>query len=91
MYYVYILFSRKLKRFYIGRTANLKVRLKTYNCGNSNYTSRGVPWELVYYSDFINKNDAISEEDFFKSGRGRERRKYLLKEFIKSLNHGEVA
>ncbi len=86
MYYVYILWSNKLKRKYVGLTGDLRSRLKQHNGGQTNYTNRGIPWKLVYYEGFISKVDAEIEEKFLKSGKGRERLKFLL---LNSL--GEVA
>ena len=72
MFYVYILYSRKLNKFYIGYTKDLKSRFKKHNNGNVSYTSKGVPWILVYYQAFVEKLDAINEEKFLKTGKGRE-------------------
>lgn len=89
MYYVYILFSNKLNKKYIGLTSDLKRRFKEHNIGKSSFTNRGKPWKLVYYEAFISKIDAEEEEEFLKSGKGRERLKFLLKDTIN--NTGEVA
>jgi len=78
MYYVYILFSKKLNKKYIGSTTDLLTRLKEHNSGKSNFSSKGIPWELIYYEAFLNKTDALREEKFLKTGKGRERIKYLF-------------
>ncbi|HAN18156.1 MAG TPA: hypothetical protein DCQ24_05725 [Bacteroidales bacterium] len=44
-YYVYILFSESLQKFYIGQTQNLLDRIKRHNHGFENYTSKGIPWK----------------------------------------------
>ena len=80
MYYVYILFSEKLNRRYIGSTADLRARLKEHNSGKSSFSSTGIPWKIIYYEAFFNKNDASREERFLKTGKGRERIKYLFGE-----------
>ena len=80
MYYVYIIFSDTLDKKYIGRSNDLRSRLKEHNRGSSSFTNRGKPWRLIYYEAFISKKDAIREELFLKSGQGRERLKYLLTE-----------
>lgn len=67
-------------------TSDLKIRLKEHNSGKSDYTSRGKPWKLIYYEAFLSKKDAENEELFLKSGKGRERIKYLNKN-----NFGGVA
>jgi len=77
MYYVYII-RNKAGKIYKGSTSNLKRRLREHNCGNSTFTKYKGPWQLVYYEAFINKKDAIIEERFLKSGKGKERIRYLL-------------
>ncbi len=89
MYYVYILYSKKLKKKYIGLTSDLKSRINEHNGGYSNFTNRGKPWDLIYYEAFYTKKDASEEEKFLKTGKGRERIKYLLSNTVKTL--GEVA
>ncbi|HNW09466.1 MAG TPA: GIY-YIG nuclease family protein [bacterium] len=85
MYYVYILFSGKLGKKYIGFTSNLKKRMLYHNSGKSCYTCKGIPWKLVYYEVFRSEIDARKEEFFLKSGRGRERISFLLKDTLNSM------
>ena len=85
MFYVYVIYSKKLNKRYIGRTDNLRSRIKRHNSGNSDFTSRGIPWKLIYYEAFIIKKDAIMEESFLKTGKGRERLKFLLKNITEEL------
>ena len=80
MYYVYILFSQKLNKRYIGSTSDIRKRINDHNCGKSSFSSRGIPWKLIYYEAFLNKKDALREEAFLKTGKGRERIKYLFGE-----------
>lgn len=80
MYYVYILYSVKLGKKYIGSTSNLRVRYKELNSGKSRFTTRGMPWKLIYYEGFLDKINALKEEKFLKTGRGRKRIKYILGE-----------
>jgi putative endonuclease len=85
MYFVYILYSSKLNNFYTGLTQNISKRVKQHNNKEVPFTSMGRPWQLVYYEVFINKSDAINEEKFLKTGKGRERRRFLLKNFIAKI------
>jgi len=80
MFYVYILYSERLGKRYIGSTANLKTRIEEHNSDKSVYSSKGIPWKLIYYEAFLNKSDALREEKFLKTGQGRKRIKYLLGE-----------
>ncbi len=84
MYYVYIIRSGKTGKLYKGSTADLKRRLEDHNRGKTKSTRYGVPWRLIYYEAFLNKSDAIREEKFLKSGKGKERVGYLFKNKWKS-------
>jgi len=78
MHYVYILLSSKDNRFYIGSTDNLKIRYNQHNKGQVPATKHRLPLKLIYYEAFVEKVDAIQEEKFLKTGKGRERLKYLF-------------
>lgn len=78
MYYVYVIYSVKLKRRYIGFTEDLQRRFEEHNCEKDTFTSKGLPWKLIYYQAFISKKDAMAEERFLKTGKGRERMKFLF-------------
>ncbi len=83
MFYVYILKNEKNNKLYKGFTEDLKLRLKEHNSGNVKSTKSLRPWTLVYYEAFTNKTNALKEENFLKSGKGRERIKYLLEDLKK--------
>ena len=78
MYYVYILLSKKDDKFYIGSTADVKRRFSQHQKGKALATKNRLPLKLIYYEAFLNKKDATREELFLKSGKGRERIKFLL-------------
>jgi putative endonuclease len=79
MHYVYILKSQRNGKLYKGLTNDLKRRFEEHNCGKSEFTRNNGPWRLVYYEAFASEEDARAEEMFLKSGKGKERIKYLLK------------
>jgi len=79
MYYVYILKSEKNGKLYKGFTCDLRRRMSEHDSGNSEFTKNNRPWKLVYYEAFLLEDDARREEKFLKSGKGRERICYLLK------------
>jgi len=63
---------------YKGLTNDLKRRVREHNSGKSTYTKQNGPWELIYYEAFLHKEDTMKEEKFLKSGKGRERIKWLI-------------
>ena len=82
MQYIYILQSEKTGDIYKGMTNDLRRRFKEHNAGQETSTKNGAPWKLLYYEAFQNKTDARREEIFLKSGKGRERLKYLLQKTL---------
>ena len=80
IYYAYVLRSTVKDILYKGSTEDLQRRLLEHNSGMVNFTSKYLPWELVYWETFPTRTEAIKREKFFKSGKGRA----LLRELIKS-------
>jgi len=71
MYYVYLLQSESCTgQRYVGVTANLKQRLIDHNAGKSLHTSKYIPWTLVTYIAFSDKQKAETFERYLKSGSG---------------------
>ena len=87
MYYVYILFSLKDKKLYIGFSTNLKVRLTEHAKGEVRSTKLRRPLKLIYYEYFITQKDAKSRERFLKSGFGRSQLKLALKDTLSGLGY----
>jgi len=71
MFFIYVLWSDKLKKRYIGCTDNLDKRLKEHNRGCNKFTKGGIPWVFIYQEEFINKKEALKREKYVKSGVGR--------------------
>ena len=82
MFYVYVLYSKKHNALYKGFSKNLKNRIRQHQNGLVKSTKHIDDWELVYYQAFINETDARREEIFLKSGKGRERLKFVLKQTL---------
>ncbi len=80
MYYVYILQSVKTGELYKGSTGDLRARFREHDSLKVTATKHGVPWKLLYYEAFVSERDARREEIFLKSGKGRERIKWLFTE-----------
>lgn len=69
--FLYILFSRKLNKFYIGSTNNIERRLYEHNIGHSVYTKNGIPWEMVFFREFDTLLLARAEERRLKKCKNR--------------------
>ncbi|RIJ46625.1 GIY-YIG nuclease family protein [Maribellus luteus] len=70
-YFVYILQSDQDGSYYIGFTSNLEIRLEYHSSGKSRYTSRKMPWKLVYSESYASKSEAMKREKFLKQQRNR--------------------
>ena len=79
MHFVYFIWSKKLKKLYIGETSNLENRLKYHNQGRQRYTKKGVPWQKIAYVTFENKLKALKEERHLKKCKNKNYyKKYIL-------------
>jgi len=71
MHYVYLLQSDAvLDQRYVGLTSDLKRRILEHNEGKSSHTSKYIPWRLVTYVAFDDRQKAQSFERYLKSGSG---------------------
>ena len=68
----YILYSKKLDRFYVGITEHLKRRVKQHLAGASRWTSRADDWHEVYRQRTTSMAEARTLEKHIKS-RGAKR------------------
>ena len=72
MKYVYILQSMSDdKRFYIGITDNMEMRLEKHNAGEVPHTSKYKPWRVKTYIAFSDETQAQSFEKYLKTASGR--------------------
>ena len=72
MYWVYILYSTKIDKYYIGSTSNLNNRLEFHNSEyNKIWSKRGKPWEMVFSHKFATSTEAIKTEKFIKRQKSR--------------------
>ena len=71
MYTLYILYSKKLDRYYVGYTNDLPRRLGEHNRTKGKYTDIGFPWILVYTECYEIKKAAMDREKYIKSRKSR--------------------
>ena len=77
-YYIYILYSRKVDRYYVGETENIDNRLNAHLTGISTYTSMADDWKVVYSESFGSRNAAIRREKEIKRKKSRKYIEYLM-------------
>ncbi len=69
-YFVYILYSEKCDRYYVGHSDNLDRRFDEHNSGRGGkYTARCKQWELVYTECYESRGSAVEREFEIKKRR----------------------
>ena len=71
MPFMYILFSEKVNKYYIGACIDLERRLHEHNIGHSKFTSTGIPWQLKYKEAFETVQEAKRRELAIKKLKSR--------------------
>ena len=71
MWYVYIIYSKKLDKYYTGYTDDLDWRIERHNQGWGRYTKKGIPWKLVYNEEYFTKTEALKREREIKKMKSR--------------------
>jgi putative endonuclease len=77
---VYILRSQKNGSLYVGSSENPLKRLEYHNTGSSIYTSRNVPYKLVFSQEFENTSKARIAEMKLKSWKRKDFLEKIIKE-----------
>lgn len=85
-HYVYILLSLKDNKFYIGSTSNLKERFKQHTNGKAFATKNRLPLKLIFYEAYLNINDALRREKYFKTNSGKRTLRLMLRSYLKFTN-----
>ncbi|MEZ4936592.1 MAG: GIY-YIG nuclease family protein [Crocinitomicaceae bacterium] len=85
MYYTYVLYSPSLNTFYKGSTNDLESRLYRHNHGYEKFTKKGVPWELIWFTQKPTKSDAIKLE-FKLKNLSHDRLKAFIIKFNSDIN-----
>ncbi len=70
-FFVYILFSERLNKFYIGSCADISTRLSQHNRGINKSTKAGVPWVLKYTELYDSRAASVLREIQVKKKKSR--------------------
>jgi putative endonuclease len=73
MFTVYILYSIKYHKIYIGFTSDIEKRILSHNeLATKGYTIKYRPWVIVFTEKYETKSDAMRREKQLKGAKGRE-------------------
>lgn len=78
-FYVYISYSQKLDKFYVGITNDLKRRLSQHNSGQGVFTNQGRPWILLWTTIKPSSEEAELLEQKLKNLSRDRKIKFMLK------------
>jgi len=56
--FVYVLYSDRTGRHYIGHTNDLDRRFKEHNAGRVKSTKAGLPWRMIVYKKYFSRSQA---------------------------------
>jgi putative endonuclease len=68
---VYIIYSEKLNKYYVGACIDFDRRLREHNAGHSKFTATGIPWVLKYREELGNLAEAKKRELYIKKMKSR--------------------
>lgn len=79
-FYLYIIFSTKRNRYYVGHTGgNIDERLRKHNTNHKGFSGRLGDWKLVYAEEYDTKESAYAREREIKSWKSRKMIEKLMK------------
>jgi putative endonuclease len=88
MFFIYILYSEKLDRYYTGSSEDVSKRLERHNSARVSATRNGIPWILKYTETFNTRQDALKRELYIKKMKSR---KYIEELILKAGIGGHAA
>ena len=82
MFYLYILYSTKNGRYYVGSCENINKRLRQHNLGLVRSTKFYLPWKIVYTEEYKTLSEARKRKYQVKSWKKR----VAIEKLINGLN-----
>ena len=80
-YFIYILYSEKCDKYYIGQSSSLEQRLYEHNHGKGGKFSKSCsPWKLVYHEKCTSRIEAVKREKEIKSKKSRKYIELLIQQ-----------
>ena len=83
-YFVYILYSLSLDRYYAGSTENVEDRLKKHLASHKGFTGKAKDWQVKLIEEFNSKTDALKRERQLKRWKSRASIEQLIKTSVRS-------
>ena len=77
-YCVYIIYSSRLDRYYVGYTMDIIKRLEEHNGGISTFTAKAKDWIVKWKKAFETREQAMFEEKRIKNKKSRKYIEWLI-------------
>ena len=77
-FFVYIIYSEKLDKYYIGYTEDIPVRLAQHNSGISTFTAKAADWILKCSEQQPTREAAMQREKQIKQKKSRKYIEWLI-------------
>lgn len=71
MFYIYIIYSETLNKYYVGSCQNIEQRLQDHLNSRSKFTKVAKDWQLKYSETFNTRSDAYKRELQIKKMKSR--------------------
>ena len=86
-YFVYILYSKKDYKLYVGCTSNLENRIKEHNSKKVITTKNRIPLDIIHFEKYQDKTVAFNRERFLKSLWSGKFKRKILKEYLNKISY----
>ena len=70
-YYIYILYSISLNKYYVGSTEDIQSRLEKHLQNHNGFTGKAKDWVLKYSETFSSRSESIIRELQIKKWKSR--------------------
>ncbi|MBS1669556.1 MAG: GIY-YIG nuclease family protein [Bacteroidetes bacterium] len=81
-FFVYILYSKEIDKYYIGFTENVNERLKKHLANHRGFTGKAKDWEIKLIEEFPTKVEAMARESQLKRWKNRARLEVLINKTV---------
>ena len=82
--FIYIIYSAKLNRYYVGTTDDVNKRLLEHNTGfyEETYVVKGIPWTLVLFYSCESSDKAYKLKKFIEKMKSRKFIEKIIDNFL---------
>ena len=72
-YFVYVMYSIQLRKFYIGSSSDVETRIKKHLSNHAGFTGKAKDWIVLLIEEYPTKSEALNREMKLKRWKSNER------------------